>query len=237
MTLFFISDTHFNHENVIKYEDRPFANAAEMNEALIRNWNEVVQPDDTVIHCGDFALGTNKDNIVDIVNSLNGKIRLVRGNHDSPAKLEIYKAMPHKIISIDNMLVLDHKAFPADISKSRKIIVCHYPIVPKMLENMTADNPEIVFVHGHVHSKMPMYNPYYHSFNVSCDVTDYAPICWDGMRSLTHIPQDDDIFKYTHWQKDPGDQQDRRTCPYCNMNFPTRYELYAYCPNCGNRVG
>ena len=231
--LYFISDTHFNHENVIKYEDRPFANAAEMNEALINNWNEVVSADDTVIHCGDFALGPNKENIVEILESLNGKIRLVLGNHDSAAKIEIYKSMPDKIISIDNMLVLDHKAYPDEISKRRKVIVCHYPIVPKMLENMTADNPEIVFVHGHVHGKMPMYNPYYHSFNVSCDVTDYAPVKWENMKALTHLPASHEIFSYTRWK----DFRHRSVqCPYCQTVFEEYYADSKYCPECGNRL-
>ena len=46
--IYFIADTHFGHENVIKFCDRPFACADEMNEALISNWNERVNGNDTV---------------------------------------------------------------------------------------------------------------------------------------------------------------------------------------------
>lgn len=55
--LFFTSDTHFFHEGIIKFCNRPFASVEEMNEAMIRNWNEVVHEKGTVFHLGDFAFG------------------------------------------------------------------------------------------------------------------------------------------------------------------------------------
>lgn len=55
--IFFTSDTHFGHENIIKYCKRPFGNVEEMDAALISNWNEVVGPDDAVFHLGDFTMG------------------------------------------------------------------------------------------------------------------------------------------------------------------------------------
>ncbi len=79
--VFFTSDTHFNHTNIIQYCQRPFKSTDEMNEAMIDNWNSVVGEDDTVFHLGDFCLGGaaewNK-----ILNRLNGKIYLILGNHD-----------------------------------------------------------------------------------------------------------------------------------------------------------
>lgn len=55
--LFFTSDTHFFHEGIIKFCTRPFESVEEMNETLIRNWNETVPKDGTVFHLGDFAFG------------------------------------------------------------------------------------------------------------------------------------------------------------------------------------
>lgn len=58
MTWWFTSDTHFDHANVIEYCKRPFSNVEEMNEAMIRNWNKRVMPEDTIFHLGDFHLGS-----------------------------------------------------------------------------------------------------------------------------------------------------------------------------------
>ena len=55
MTTFFTSDTHFGHENIIKYCGRPFKDVEKMNERLIKNWNEVVKDTDTIFHLGDFS--------------------------------------------------------------------------------------------------------------------------------------------------------------------------------------
>ena len=58
--IYFIADTHFNHENIIKYCDRPLSNAKEMNEYIIQKWNSVVNEDDIVYHLGDVGFGTTE---------------------------------------------------------------------------------------------------------------------------------------------------------------------------------
>lgn len=79
--IFFTSDTHFCHSNIIRFCNRPFKDADEMDEALIANWNSVVGPDDIVFHLGDFCFaGSEKWN--KILDRLNGKIYLILGNHD-----------------------------------------------------------------------------------------------------------------------------------------------------------
>ena len=52
--VYFISDTHFFHKNIITYCDRPFSSVEEMNEQLIYNWNTIVSEDDDVIICGQI---------------------------------------------------------------------------------------------------------------------------------------------------------------------------------------
>lgn len=81
MKYFVISDTHFNHEKIIEYCNRPFKSVEEMNEIIIKNWNETVSNNDVVIHLGDVGLG-NYDKLEPIIKRLNGKKILILGNHD-----------------------------------------------------------------------------------------------------------------------------------------------------------
>lgn len=84
--LFVISDTHFCHNNIIKYCNRPFKDADEMNEVLIDNWNKTVNKDDVVLHLGDITAGAGKQKDIktqEILAKLNGRKLFVRGNHDN----------------------------------------------------------------------------------------------------------------------------------------------------------
>lgn len=82
--IWFTSDHHFGHKNIIKYTSRPFGDVKEMDAELIKRWNEKVQPNDEVYHLGDFSLGWPKD-LIRVLNKLNGKIYLILGNHDATA--------------------------------------------------------------------------------------------------------------------------------------------------------
>lgn len=166
MAKFTISDTHFNSENIIRYCNRPFENSAHQTAEIIRRWNETVSPDDTVICCGDFIMG-NAETIPQILPQLNGKIILVRGNHDTPRKLSIYEQYPEKITVKD----IHYEQYGG-----LWMIFCHFPMVHQDFADMVVrDNSEVVYVHGHVHDKTPFYSPEYHSFNVSVDVIDFTP--------------------------------------------------------------
>lgn len=81
MKYFVIADTHFNHKNIIDYCNRPFKDVEDMNETMIKNWNETVSNTDVVIHLGDVAFG-NKEDAKKILGRLNGRKILIRGNHD-----------------------------------------------------------------------------------------------------------------------------------------------------------
>lgn len=83
--VYVISDTHFGHENIIKYCNRPFKSVNEMDSYMIQQWNKTVHNDDIVIHCGDFCFG-NSEKIKDYANQLNGQKILILGNHDRKGK-------------------------------------------------------------------------------------------------------------------------------------------------------
>lgn len=79
--IFFTSDLHFGHKNIIKFCNRPWDTTEEMDEALIANWNSVVGDNDIVFDLGDFAFATNR-RWKDILERLNGRHYLILGNHE-----------------------------------------------------------------------------------------------------------------------------------------------------------
>ena len=90
MTTFFTADLHLGHSNIVKYCDRPFKDADDMNTALIRNWNQRAKPGDIVFHLGDFCCRGNERGVPGVrtkaeswERELNGKIIHIKGNHDA----------------------------------------------------------------------------------------------------------------------------------------------------------
>lgn len=81
MVTWFTADLHLGHANIIRYCDRPFASADEMDAELVDRWNAVVGGDDTVWVLGDVALG-RIDHSLSLVGRLRGRKILVAGNHD-----------------------------------------------------------------------------------------------------------------------------------------------------------
>lgn len=79
--VFLTADTHFGHETILKLEKRPFADIDIMDKEIIKNWNSVVTPKDTVFHLGDVSF-RNKQQTTEIIHKLNGRKILICGNHD-----------------------------------------------------------------------------------------------------------------------------------------------------------
>ena len=170
------SDCHFNHKNIIPYEpeSRPFNSIQEMNEIIISNWNSVVKETDEVWVLGDFFMGMLTE-IEPILKRLNGKIHLVRGNHDQKNRIKIYE---ENGIDIHDIAYLQYKG--------RYFILCHFPNESEEFVRMVVeDNSEVVWLYGHVHSKAPKgyVNGTYH---VGVDTNNLTPIsiqqiweeCW-----------------------------------------------------------
>lgn len=174
--LFFTSDTHFNHFNIIEYCNRPFATTDEMNKALIENWNKVVPRDGIVIHCGDFMLDPmNNEKCYDrIANKLNGTIYLVRGNHDTIRLREDYQIKKNHIIWVGDILNI--------LIGRHNIVASHYPLLCF---------PDHYNVFGHVHT-LEDGNVYgsdspfsdflkiceYRQYDVGVDQNGYKPVTW-----------------------------------------------------------
>lgn len=116
VNLFFTSDTHFWHSNIIKYCNRPFMDVEEMNEEIIKRWNNKIEKDDLVFHLGDFAF-CGPSQYKTLLERLNGKITLVLGNHDWRNIKEGYMSKFNGIyqqlrIKVDNQRIyLNHFPF------------------------------------------------------------------------------------------------------------------------------
>ena len=156
----FISDTHFFHDNIIKYCNRPFADAEEMNETMVQRWNERVKPGDKVYHLGDVGLGFKGDEskIAALLGRLNGQKRLIVGNHDNLKSPTLHRHF-HKIEL--------WKGF-----KDGGFTCVHIPLGLDQLRDGTA------CVHGHIHDKL-MNKPGY--VNVCVEQIDYAPLHMDEL--------------------------------------------------------
>ena len=163
--VWFTSDSHFYHANIIKYCNRPFASVEEMNEKLIENWNSVVGKDDLVWCLGDFCLGPDqKKHIPELVSKLNGRINLVLGNHDHNLVKFYYDA--------GFIRVYDRKVIINDF-----VILTHAPLM------FLNDNTPFFQIFGHVHD-----SELYPTFSkTSCCVCverhDYKPISWKKIKA------------------------------------------------------
>ena len=161
--IWFISDTHFNHTNILKFTDdktgvfvRPeFQDLDHMNEMLIKNWNDNVKPQDKVYHLGDVYFGA-QDKGDKILERLNGRKRLVLGNHDDP---KAYPVMRHF-----------QKIVLWRIFKEHDFLVSHMPIIDQEIRKVNFN------VHGHVHQH-PDSSPRHH--NICVEKTDYRPLHLD----------------------------------------------------------
>ena len=135
--IYLISDTHFAHKNIMKYENRPFKDLIDMREKLILNWNMLVKPEDTVIHLGDFGM-CNKDAASEILSRLNGHKILIKGNHDSHGDQWFLDA---GFEEVHKYLVLHEK--------DKTILCTHQPYkIPEELKNKYD-----LHLYGHVHGK------------------------------------------------------------------------------------
>lgn len=107
---FYLSDTHFYDLKCLGYDGRPFVSVESMNDTIIKNWNRVVHPDDTVYLVGDFSYGRGGD-VVSVSQRLAGHKILIRGNHDTGTELtyafeKIYDYL--ELVTEDGIVVLSH---------------------------------------------------------------------------------------------------------------------------------
>lgn len=157
--IYFIADTHFTEENIIRYESRPFESVREMDRVLVGRWNNLVTEEDEVYVLGDFgAVGHEEE----LLGKMQGRKFLVKGNHDRESNQyyrqsgfeEVYD---HPII-IGGFWILSHEPL---------YVNTHMPYAN---------------IFGHVHN-----SPMIKTFSpqhccVSVERTGYAPVSFEEIK-------------------------------------------------------
>lgn len=161
-----ISDTHFDHENIIKYTGRPFSDAEEMNEILLSNWNNTVHKGDRVCFLGDMAFGRGSKPKEYWLGRLNGSITYVRGNHDTEIG-----TVTHATISY----------------KGHDLLLVHDP-------NDLPIRWDGWIIHGDKHNnqlgKYPLVNTQRRTMNVCSELIRYTPLNLDRIIELIEAGKD-----------------------------------------------
>lgn len=142
MKIWCISDTHFFHENIKKYENRPEG----FEKTVIANWNKLVKYDDLIIHLGDVLMGLNSaDNCKSIMATLPGKKILCRGNHDVEKKWGTGVGFMERGFDVAvDYFVYDRYAFS------------HCPLTPLPYQSPQKYKEQVILnIHGHFHRKDP----------------------------------------------------------------------------------
>lgn len=178
--VFFTSDLHFGHENVLAFDNRPFSSVEKMNEELIARWNAKVRPGDIVYVLGDMIWKTEHCTAAELIKKLNGTKILIKGNHDR----FLHNADAKKCFAA----IKDYEDIHVKLidGTDRRVIMSHYfiPFYNGHLYNA-------IHLHGHSHVtdeaffEERMIKDFHkdgirhESYNVGCMYWDYEPVTLD----------------------------------------------------------
>lgn len=165
--VFFIAETHFDHENILSLFKRPFGTIEQMNEAIIENWNRKITGNDTVYITGDIFFRSKDPEA--ILRRLHGKKHLAIGNHDTWIKHvnvdKYFKKVGHYLTGTDGY---------------HGLVMCHYPQI------YFAHPKRFYAIHGHIHANTdddiwPALVARDHVLNASVDINGFAPVTFDEL--------------------------------------------------------
>lgn len=161
--------THFFHNNIIEYSKRPYKDIQEMHDQLIYNWNNIVDHKDLVYHLGDFFLTNDLLLIDNVLEQLNGRIRLIKGNHDRWVKSIKRLKNASKIEWIKDYH--EENGFVGNIKT--KIVLIHYP-----MRAWNKSHYGSIQLHGHCHGNIDQENRSLKRMDVGVDSEygQYSPI-------------------------------------------------------------
>lgn len=165
--VFFTSDWHLDHANIIKYSNRPFTSVGEMNQTIIDNVNVKVGPDDTLYFLGDFCFNIKRyEEFRRAIQCKN--LHLIYGNHDRAIQLNTY--LQGLFSSCQHMLQIQFN--------NKSIVLCHYA-----LRTWNKSHRGTWSLYGHSHGSLPD-DPNLLSFDVGVDCHNFQPLSFDDVRKI-----------------------------------------------------
>lgn len=191
--IYFTSDLHLGHDNIIGYCNRPFRDSRHMNQVLIDNWNDTVAADDEVYFLGDWCMG-DEDAGIEIARQLNGTIWFVPGNHDKcwtgffrkKKDPEMWREWEKKYLDVGFQLIHGGGTMIVELHKKliQKVNMCHFPYMEhdnRRFEGYRLEDKGDWLLHGHVHD---VWKQRGRQINVGVDVWDYRPVSMDEIAKL-----------------------------------------------------
>lgn len=147
MTFYFTGDTHFGHRRIMEFCPTTrghYANVDDMDNSMILNWNMTVGKDDVIYHVGDFAFA-NHGRMREIFLQLNGRIRLITGNHDTNLK----KALGDRLLA-KGLLECRYPGYHEANFNGTKVVINHF--AQRVWNN---HHHGALHVYGHSHGSLP----------------------------------------------------------------------------------
>lgn len=170
--IYLTSDFHFNHDKEFIYKSRGFNTIEEMNIAIISNFNNIISSEDDVYILGDLCLGKDLEKNKKLISSLNGNLHIIRGNHDTDNKIEMYKECPN-VVEIENALYFKYNNYHFFFS--------HFPCLSGNLSKESLKQL-VLNLYGHTHQTTKLFNdsvPY--MYHVGVDAHNCKPILLDDI--------------------------------------------------------
>lgn len=167
--IFVTSDTHFGHNREFIWGSRGFKSVQEHDEEIIKRWNEVVGPSDLVYHLGDAMLGDN-DHGLECLSKLNGQIYILRGNHDTNTRVNLYTDCKNVFDCGDYARVIKHKGYHFYLS--------HYPTLTANLDDRSLKQC-VLNLFGHTHQQTNFYEDRPYMYHVGMDSHNCYPVLLD----------------------------------------------------------
>ena len=172
--VYFTSDNHFGHNNIIEYCDRPFSGNKEMTQYMIKEWNKKISDGDIVFHLGDLFL-SSIDYAQQILNRLNGQIYLINGNHDYDNILQ-WDLFDNEDMFLAKEDLLKIRVNDHELDKGyTDIVMCHYPLY--------SWNPYGSWhLFGHVHGSIE--HPSKYAYDVGVDTNEFKPLSYHEIKVM-----------------------------------------------------